>query len=105
MRVASEAAAMTARTMSNTGPRRHATARKDIRAAKVNGSPPMNVTAGLWRVCAQVQGIRSAKHAILHKSRKSSNRRPGQGPAGGGRGEAPLGLEGRAQPVFQHLRL
>src|SRR5438034_11676770 len=36
-RVASKAAATTARTMRRTGPRRHATARKDIRAAKVNG--------------------------------------------------------------------
>src|SRR5256885_7979328 len=37
-RVASKAAATTARTMRRTGPMRHATARKDIRAAKVNGS-------------------------------------------------------------------
>src|SRR2546430_17149763 len=37
-RVASKAAATTARTMRRTGPMRHATARRDIRAAKVNGS-------------------------------------------------------------------
>src|SRR5205085_9365456 len=37
-RVASKAAATTARTIRKTGPMRHATARRDIRAAKVNGS-------------------------------------------------------------------
>src|SRR5258708_2639256 len=45
-RVANKAAVTTAITIRTSGPKRHATARKDIRAAKVNGSPRRNVTPG-----------------------------------------------------------
>src|SRR5689334_16905640 len=69
-RVASRTAAKTATTITNNGPRRHATARKDIRAARLTDRRAEGYVAGL-------AGLRPAMTLSLPPPRVVSHQREG----------------------------